>query len=122
MKLFLIILFFPLMTWSQTIPDTCFTAQQVQDISYTLDSLYEINELNDSIIAEQSILIADQKRLIHLDELQLEYKTKQVSLLTDNIQMYIDREKYLKPKWYDSKALWFTGGILSTILIFQVAK
>jgi hypothetical protein len=110
------------MTWSQTIPDTCFTAQQVQDISYTLDSLYEINELNDSIIAEQSILIADQKRLIHLDELQLEYKTKQVSLLTDNIQMYIDREKYLKPKWYDSKALWFTGGILSTILIFQVAK
>ena len=122
MKRFLIILsMIPVLAFTQ-VPDSCFTEQEIRDISFTLDSLYRVNELNDSIIAEQAKLIADQQRLIHLDELQLEYKTKQVSLLNDNIQMYVEREKYLKPKWYDSKALWFSGGILSTILIFQVAK
>ena len=120
-RLLTILILSPVLAFTQ-VPDTCFTSQQIQDISYTLDSLYEVSALNDSIIAEQSRLIVDQKRLIHLDELQIEYKTKQISLLNDNIQLYIDREKYLKPKWYDNKAIWFSGGILSTILIFQIAK
>lgn len=111
----------PVLAFTQ-VPDTCFTKQEIQDISYTLDSLYKLADINDSIIEAQKKLIADQRRLIHLDELQLEYKTKQVALLNENIQLYIEREKHLKPKWYENKALWYGGGILSTILIFQVAK
>ena len=122
MKRFLIILsMIPVLAFTQ-VPDTCFTKQQVLDISYTLDSLYAVCELNDSIISEQTKLITDQTRLIRLDELQLEYKSKQILLLNDNIQLYVDREKQLKPKWYDNNMLWFTGGIISTILIFQIAN
>jgi ABC-type transport system involved in cytochrome bd biosynthesis fused ATPase/permease subunit len=122
MKKFLIIsLMIPVLAFTQ-VPDTCFTKQEIQDISYTLDSLYKLADINDSIIEAQKKLIADQRRLIHLDELQLEYKTKQVALLNENIQLYVEREKHLKPKWYENKALWYGGGIISTILIFQVAK
>lgn len=111
----------PALAFTQ-LPDTCFTKQEIQDISYTLDSLYRLAEINDSIIKAQEKMILYQRRLIQLDELQLEYKTEQIALLNENIQLYVQREKYLKPKWYENKALWYGGGILSTILIFQVAK
>jgi len=103
-------------------PDTCFTEQQVQDISYTLDSLYQLNEINDSIISEQKIIITKLHQLIELDSMQLNYKTQQVNLLKTNINLYIEREKQLAPKWYDNKIIWFSTGIITTMLIFQIAK
>ncbi len=39
-----------------------------------------------------------------------------VRLLTENIDLYIEREKHLKPKWYDNKIIWFTTGIATTLL------
>jgi hypothetical protein len=102
--------------------DTCFTSEEIQDISFTLDSLFLLNDINDSIIEQQKLLISDQKDLIKLDSLQLQYKTKQIALLQTNIDLYVEREKRLKPRWYDNKAIWFGGGILTSILIFQVVK
>jgi len=122
MKLLLLILLFPLFCFSQQLPDTCFTAQQVKDISFTLDSLYQLNDINEKIILEQEFLINKQNKLIALDSIQLEYKTQQIDLLQKNVNLYVEREKRLQPKWYDNKAIWFGGGILTSILIFQVAK
>jgi|688.fasta_scaffold631643_2 hypothetical protein len=121
MKRLLVILFFyPTLVFSQV--DTCFTSEEIQDISFTLDSLFLLNDINDSIIEQQKLLISDQKDLIKLDSLQLQYKTKQIALLQTNIDLYVEREKRLKPRWYDNKAIWFGGGILTSILIFQVVK
>lgn len=128
MKRLLIILLFPLISFSQTETpsDTCFTEQQILDISFTLDSLYELDDINKQIIQEQEYLIKDLKHLTALDSAEIYHYKRQVDALNKNIDLYVQREKYIKPKWYDNKAIWFGGGILSTILtaklIVEVVK
>jgi hypothetical protein len=121
MKRILVILFIiPQFAFTQI--DTCFTAQQIQDISFTLDSLHQVIDINDNIILEQEFLIDKQFKLIELDSIQLSYKTQQIDLLQKNINLYVEREKRLQPRWYDNKSIWFGAGILTSILIFQVVK
>jgi hypothetical protein len=97
-------------------PDTCFTKQQVLDISMTLDSLYQADDINNALIDEQQKMIEMQNNLIKLNSLQLAYQKQQIELLNDNIDLYIKRQKQLQPKWYDSKGLWFGSGIVTVIL------
>ena len=122
MRSLILILLFPVICYSQQVPDTCFTEEQIKDISFTLDSLYELNDINEQIISEQEFLIKKQNKLIELDSIQLSYKTQQIDLLQKNVDLYVEREKRLQPKWYDNKIIWFGSGILTSILIFQIAK
>ena len=124
MKRLLVILLFPFISYSQT--DTCFTEQEILDISFTLDSLTELNEINDKIIREQEYVIKDLRHLIYLDSVEIYHYKRQIDALNKNVDLYIQREKYIKPKWYDNKAIWFGSGIISTILtaklIVEVVK
>ena len=126
MKRLLLILLFPVFALTQTIPDTCFTQQEIIDISYTLDSLYAADSINNALIEKFEILTMQHEKLIKLDSLQLRYKDQQIALLQENVEIYIRRERYLKPKWYDSKGLWFGLGIFTTlgsgILINEILK
>tara|TARA_R100000479_G_scaffold110191_1_gene55405 strand:+ start:74 stop:400 length:327 start_codon:yes stop_codon:yes gene_type:complete len=97
-------------------PDTCFTSEEIIDISETLDSLYYLDSINNEIISQQETLISELETVIRLDSIELIYTDKKVSLLNDNINLYIEREKYLKPKWYDNKVIWFGTGILTAVL------
>jgi len=120
MKKLILILLFPFSLSAQ--PDTCFTPQQIQDISFTLDSLYQLDSINKQIISKQEVLISDLQAVIKLDSMEISYREKQVNLLKTNIDLYVEREKRLKPRWYDNKAIWFGGGILTSVLIFQTVK
>ena len=42
-------------------------------------------------------------------------------LLNNNIELYIQREKYLKPKWYDNKVIWFASGIITAVATGKMA-
>ena len=116
MKTLTLFLLFSTSCFTQTMPDTCFTQQQVLDISMTLDSLYQADDINNALIDEQQKMIEMQNNLIKLDSLQLAYQKQQIELLNDNIDLYIKRQKQLQPKWYDSKGLWFGSGIVTVIL------
>lgn len=124
MKRLLFILLFPTILFSQS--DTCFTEQEILDISFTLDSLTELNEINDKIIREQEYVIKDLRHLIYLDSVEIYHYNRQIDALNKNIYLYIQREKLIKPKWYDNKTIWFASGIVSTILtaklIVEVVK
>ena len=126
MKHLLIILLFPMFALTQTKLDTCFTQQEIIDISYTLDSLYAADSINNALIEKFETLTMQHEKLIKLDSLQLRYKDQQIALLQENVEIYIRRERYLKPKWYDSKGLWFGLGIFTTlgsgILINEILK
>lgn len=97
-------------------PDTCFTQQQILDISFTLDSLYKVVDLQKQTIKHQDNLIFNLKQLNKLDSLQINYHQVQISALQKNIDIYVEREKITKPVWYDNKIVYFTGGIITTIL------
>ena len=127
-----LLLLVPLIAMSQKVskpkskPDTCFTQQEILDISFTLDSLYKVVNLQEQAIKHQDFLIVDLKQIIKLDSLHINYQHVQIDALQKNINVYIEREKILKPKWYDNKIIYFAGGILTTMftskLIIDVIK
>ena len=114
-KYFIIILLWPLFLFGQ-MPDTCFTENEIIEISETLDSLYYLDSINNEIISQQDALISELETITKLDSIQLLYTNKKIELLNNNIELYIQREKYLKPKWYDHKIIWFGSGILTAVL------
>lgn len=128
MKKFIIILLFPIIGFSQktTNPDTCFTQQELADISFVLDSLWAADDINNKLIESYDTLLNTQNTLIKLDSIQLQYKDSQIKLLQDNVDLYVAREKLLQPKWYDKKGLWYGAGFLSAlgagILVNQLIK
>lgn len=116
MKYILITLLFPIISFSQTIPDTCFTEQELIQISTTLDSLWEADSINNVLISQQHDLIKQYRYLTKLDSLQILYQKQQITYLNNNIDLYIQQQQRMQPKWYDSKQLWFGSGIVATIL------
>ena len=129
MKKLLIILLFPLISFTQTkkqLPDTCFTQQELADISFVLDSLWTADDINNNLIKSYDTAFRTQSMLIKLDSVQLQYKNNQIKLLQENIDLYVSREKLLQPNWYDKKGLWYGAGFLSAfgtgILINQLIK
>ena len=116
MKKLLVTLLFPCTCFTQTIPDTCFTEQQIVEISMTLDSLWEADSINNVLIEQQAELIKTYKNSIELDNIQIAYQKQQIELLNNNIDLYIKRQQQLQPKWYDSKGLWFGSGLITAIL------
>ena len=128
MKKFIIILLFPIIGFSQktTKPDTCFTQQELADISFVLDSLWAADDINNKLIWAYDTVLLTQNTLIKLDSIQLQYKDTQIKLLQDNIDLYVKQQKLLQPKWYDKKGLWYGAGFLSAlgagILVNQLIK
>lgn len=116
MKYILITLLFPIISFSQTIPDTCFTERELIQISTTLDSLWEADSINNVLISQQHDLIKQYRYLTKLDSLQILYQKQQITYLNNNIDLYIQQQQRMQPKWYDSKQLWFSSGIVATIL------
>mgnify|MGYP003625825686 FL=1 len=116
MKTLIFILCFPILGFAQTLTDTCFTKQQIHNISETLDELYYRDSVNNALIIQQESVIIKQDEVIRLDSLHLVFKQQQVELLESNIELYVKQQKKLQPKWYNHKVLWFGSGILTTIL------
>jgi hypothetical protein len=114
-KIFIILFLWPCLLFGQ-MPDTCFTSEEIIDISETLDSLYYLDSINNEIISQQETLISELEIVIRLDSVELIYTNQKTKFLKENIDLYIEREKYLKPKWYDHKVIWFSTGILTTLL------
>ena len=114
-KIFIILYLLPTLLFSQVV-DTCFTSTEIVQISETIDSLYYLDSVNNKIILEQEVLIGDLEKVIKLDSLENLYLSHKNEFLNDNINLYIEREKLLRPKWYDSKIIWFSAGIFTTLL------
>ena len=119
-KYFIIILLWPMFLIGQE-SDTHFTEDEIIAISETLDSLYYLDSINNEIISQQEILISELETIAKLDSIDLMYTNKKIELLNSNIELYIQREKYLKPKWYDNKVIWFASGIITAVATGKMA-
>lgn len=127
MKLLALVLLIPISIFAQkSEPDTCFTKHELIEISNFIDSLLLANEKNTGIISEYKILVTQQDTLIKLNTTQISNKDTQIKLLQENIDLYVEREKSLQPKWYNKKSLWFGAGFASAfgvgILVNQLIK
>jgi hypothetical protein len=128
MKKFLIILCLlaPAISFSQkakakVVPDTCFTQQEIKDISFTIDSLFAVCDINDELIPGYKSLIEKQKEMIKLDSTQIEYQKQQTILLRENINLYVEKER-ITNKWYNNKYLWLGIGVVGGVFIDRLLK
>jgi hypothetical protein len=129
-KLFFILLLVATSGFAQktkTRPDTvCFTRQQVEDISMTLDSLWQADDINNELIASYKIVIAEQDSLIADDSALIAKRDEEIALLNSQIADYKTKVDLLQPKWHDKKSLWFGFGFLSAlgtgIIVNQLIK
>ena len=100
----------------------CFTKQEAADISFMLDSLWAVDDINNNLIDAYRKLTNEQDSLIKLDSIQLAAKDKQIELQNSIIENY----KQMQPKFMDKKVVWFGFGFLaalgSGILINQAIK
>ena len=119
-KYFIIILLWPMFLQGQE-SDEYFTEDEIIAISETLDSLYYLDSINNEIISQQEKLISELETIAKLDSIELMYINKKNELLNNNIELYIQREKYLKPKWYDNKVIWFASGIITAVATGKMA-
>lgn len=113
-------------TKKQNADTVCFTKQQAADISFVLDSLWMVDDLNNSIIGAYQKTIKKQDSLIVLDSVQI-IKQDSIIIYQKGIISNLEKKiKILQPKWYDKKSVWFGFGFLSTlgtgILINELIK
>jgi len=99
--------------------DTCFTKQQILDISFTLDSLEQINEHKDYIISKHILLDSLKETRYRLLKDQYSYCTAQRDTLHTTLTEYIKQHEPEEPKWYDNNLLYFISGILLTAFILR---
>ena len=99
--------------------DTCFTKEEILDISFTLDSLEQINEHKDHIISKHILLDSlKEKRYWLLDD-QYKHCISQRDTLQTTLTDYIQNHQPDEPKWYDNNLLYFIGGVLLTAFVLR---
>jgi hypothetical protein len=69
-----------------------------------------VKSLEDKIITLDAI-IAKQGLIIQQDSILFQNYDRQVELLNKNIELYLDHIQKTRPRWYDSKMMWFIGGV-----------
>ena len=101
------------------LPDSCFTKKQVLDISFTLDSLFYLDSINNEIIKEYKSIIRDYKIYSKLDSTIISEKDLQVRSLRNINSMYI-AERIENNKWYNKNTFWFGLGVATTTILVKI--
>ena len=68
-----------------------------------------IKSLEDKMVTLESI-IAKQEVMLNMDTMTFSAYDRQINLLERNIDLYLDHIEKTRPKWYESKIIYFVGG------------
>ena len=95
--------------------DTSFTFSEEQVIK--LDSIIQSQEQNIEIQREKIVILESQlynyKLLHRQDSLHISLLNQNINLLDDRINLYIDLNKELRPKWYNKPIVHFFLGAVT---------
>ena len=102
------------------------TQEQVVNISNKIDSLQTLDSLNISIISDYEGIIKDYDSKVFSDSLMIVELESQIKTHEETIELFEDKVKLVKPRWYEGKWLYFSYGAgLSfgiTTLIYSIIK
>ena len=124
MKRFLFIL----LTFSFLFPqaiveeEECFTGSEIQEIELHISTLEQSDSLNVIEIdkLKEMIKLYDEKD--KNNKIWLDLQFRKTKLLDEQIDLYNDLVKQVKPKWYENKWLWFTIGVVTTAGTLKLAS
>jgi len=98
-----------------------FTEEEVLGFTNKIKEL----ELKDSLHVS---LVIDLEKQISLlednaksDSLIIDFRTQQLQLQEETINLYKEKVKVVKPKWHENKWLWFVYGVGATAISVNLA-
>ena len=82
-------------------------------------------ELKDSLHVSLVMDLETQIRLLEdnskSDSLIIDFRTQQLQLQEETINLYKEKVKVVKPKWHENKWLWFVYGVGATAISVNLA-
>ena len=100
----------------------CFTADEISNLYDNITKLEIKDSLNDLIISQYKVQIINYKNLTFEDSIYSNLSNQESKILQNQVDFYRNLYEKNKPKWYESKFMWFSFGVASSILIFQSTK
>ena len=94
--------------------EECFTETEIQEIELHISTLEQSDSLNVIEINELKEMIKLYEEKDKNNEIWLDLQFRKTKLLDEQISLYKDLVKQVKPKWYENKWLWFTLGVVTT--------
>lgn len=94
---------------------TCLTDAEVIKITNHIDSLVYEDSLKAKIIYEYKNQIAIYETLFMQDSIYISLKDEEIKLKDHQIQSYKELYEVTKPKWYNSRIIWFGIGAATII-------
>ena len=102
------------------------TQEQVVNISNKIDSLQTLDSLNISIISDYEGIIKDYDLKISTDSLMIVELESQIKTHEETIELFEDKVKLVKSRWYENKWLYFSYGaglsFVVTTLVYSIIK
>ena len=121
MRYLIYILFIGLL-FGQDVKTYTFTEEEVLGFTNKIKEL----ELKDSLHVSLVMDLETQIRLLEdnskSDSLIIDFRTQQLQLQEETINLYKEKVKVVKPKWHENKWLWFTFGVVATYSSAKLAN
>lgn len=91
---------------------------EIDEIIAVMDTLIEQDSINNLIIDQQAIQLANYYSLARQDSMLLSFKSKEIQLQSQQITLYEQRIKVID-KWYNRRPFGFILGIATTVVLIH---
>ena len=102
--------------------EECFTETEIQEIELHISTLEQSDSLNVIEISNLKEMIKLYEEKDKNNKIWLDLQFRKTKLLDEQIKLYDDLVKQVKPKWYENKWLWFTIGVVTTAGTLKLAS
>ena len=102
--------------------EECFTETEIQEIELHISTLEQSDSLNVIEIDKLKEIVKLYEEKDKNNKIWLDLQFRKTKLLDEQIDLYNDLVKQVKPKWYENKWLWFTIGVVTTAGTHKLAS
>ena len=118
----LLIIFSFLFSQAVVEEEECFTGSEIQEIELHISTLEQSDSLNVIEIDKLKEMLKLYEEKDKNNKIWLDLQFHKTKLLNEQIDLYNDLVKEVKPKWYENKWLWFTIGVVTTAGTLKLAS
>ena len=98
-----------------------FTEEEVLGFTNKIKELELKDSLNVSLVMDLETQISLLEDNAKSDSLIIDFRTQQLQLQKETINLYKEKVKVVKPKWHENKWLWFVYGVGATAISVKLA-
>lgn len=102
--------------------DTCFSEEEIIEIASRVQALERNDSLKSRLIANQQQQLESYERTHEYDSMRLNIKDMQLESYERQNSVLLSAYDSVKPKWYDSKWLWYLLGVATTTTVIVLGR